>query len=109
MRWHRPVGAVFVVVGVAMFVLMVYGIVNWSAMWALSIFVFLGCVATGLTLMMAPRTVKPDIVPEIPVQNPPREERGGTGFGYCPECGSPLNDGDRHCGVCGRRLRCPGS
>ena len=106
MDWHRPVGAAFVVVGAAMFVMMVYGIVNWSPLWALVLFVFLGCVTTGLMLFMRPsKAIGSSVSPSPPEPCPPLEERGGMGFGYCPECGSALNDGDKHCGVCGRRLR----
>ena len=37
-----------------------------------------------------------DVVPDV---------REGGSNGYCPYCGSPLQDGFLYCGVCGRRLR----
>lgn len=48
--------------------------------------------------------------PEGPEADLPRSDaapdiREGGSNGYCPYCGSPLQDGFLYCGVCGRRLR----
>lgn len=108
--WHRPVGAVFLALAVMFFVVMVYGIVAWHPLYALTVFVWLGLAASGFLLIFRPpsRTVRPKEVrgamddPIVP------ETKDGFGEGYCPKCGAPLTEGDRFCGVCGRRLRWTG-
>lgn len=48
-------------------------------------------------------------IPEDPARNLPDSDIGpaehdGGSNGFCPYCGSPLQEGFRYCGVCGRRL-----
>lgn len=40
---------------------------------------------------------------EVPGEAEP-ESHGGESKGFCPYCGSPLEEGFRFCGVCGRKL-----
>lgn len=55
------------------------------------------------------RTSEVQIPPQAP--KPPEKDasepqyRQGSSNGYCPYCGSPLNEGFLYYGVCGRRLR----
>ena len=65
------------------------------------------------SLFRKPAYRGPGGVPEDPARNPPDsgivpEGHDGSSNGFCPYCGSPLQDGFRFCGVCGRRLRWDG-
>lgn len=112
MSWHRPVGAAFLVLAAVFFVLMVYGIVAWSPLCALLLFVWMGFAMAGF-LLIARREVPavvPGEVPEpesVPEAMLPRKGRRGDGWvgEYCPRCGSPLTGRMDECGVCGWRYR----
>lgn len=111
MSWQKPVGAVLIVIGFAAFFLMVYGLVLWGPIAIVFILVWMGCVSVGAILLT--HKEKPEIVPEevgeigsVPQSGiPEREFRGETVsfHGYCPRCGSPVDEGADSCPVCGWR------
>lgn len=62
------------------------------------------------SLFRKPAYRNPWNIPEDPARNLPDSDIGpaeydGGSNGFCPYCGSPLQEGFRFCGVCGRRLR----
>lgn len=110
-RTRRYLGAFIVMMSVAVFAIMIYGMVNVSGFFAFLIFLWLAVVCVGVVMINSGFSKKD---PETAVSEPPRHEepapepapgtRQGNGSGYCPSCGAPLNAADSFCGVCGRRL-----
>ncbi len=100
-------GIALISLGFVLFFLMVFCIIMWGpaalAMMAVSMGLF---VAGGLMISRpgAPAVSETEgaigagMLPDGP------KEKVGFGNGYCPSCGSPLNEGDSFCGACGKKL-----
>ena len=109
MTGRKVLGILLIVAAFVVMFTIPWGIMAFGPFWAFSIFLFLILGAAG-GILMAGGFGKAPV--EKPVEEPPaRDEgiepvdRGGFGAGYCPNCGSPIKDGDMFCGVCGRRFR----
>lgn len=96
---------------VAVFIWMIYAIVNINPLASLSIFVSLGLAGTSF-FMFHTASVK-NVGPLFPREEPPShagvagydpDVPRGRGSGFCPYCGSPLDDGATFCRVCGRKV-----
>ena len=109
-KTKKRLGVFMVVMSVAVFALMIYGMVNVSGLFALMMFAWLAVVSVGVVLINSgyrndPVQTVPDPEPvSRKAQEPDPFARQGNGSGYCPSCGAPLNASDSFCGVCGRRL-----
>lgn len=103
-------GVFMVVMSVAIFVIMIYGMVTVSGMFAFLMFLWLALVSTGVVLINNgfPSNKVGSAQDSKPTEMPGNESGHiasyGNGNGYCPGCGSPLNPTDSYCGVCGRKL-----
>ena len=109
MTGRKVLGILLIVAAFVVMFTIPWGIMAFGPFWAFSIFLFLILGAAG-GILMAGGSGKAPV--EKPVEEPPaRDEgiepvdRGGFGAGYCPNCGSPIKDGDMFCGVCGRMFR----
>lgn len=113
----KALGLSLIVLGVVIFFAMPFVIIYYGPVGTGLVFVFTAVVAVGAVLFgrgnvqSRPGFVPP---PEFDVDSGIRgdmrpEPDSGMGEGYCPSCGAPLSPGDSFCGVCGKRLRWPGS
>lgn len=110
MNGYKVLGIILIMASLASFAFMIYGIVAIHPLCALLMFVFIGLMAGGLLAYF--RGAREAVGPLVPRDEPPRYgevprdegSRSGSGNGYCPNCGSPL-DGGSFCRVCGKRVR----
>ena len=106
-RTIHAFGIGLLVFAFALFFFMVFAIVLWGPIAISILAVVMGMFVSGA--LLASYGNSDSKIPEqtVPEENPFVNEpkvRNGTGNGYCPECGSPLSEGDTYCGVCGRKL-----
>lgn len=115
-RAKRVAGGVMLAVGFLLFMSMPFMIIAYGYPFIMIIPVAMILISIGVVLMSSTDHIvqKPSFTRTEPVEpsEPPGETfqddvpepYSGFGFGYCPNCGSPLSAGDMFCGVCGKRL-----
>ena len=105
----KAVGWVMAVVAVLMFFFMIYGIVFIHPLCALLMFASMFLAAGSFFAIAKGRAEA--VGPLFPREDPPShamsagdDAKRGSGNGFCPYCGSPLDENHAYCGVCGRKI-----